>query len=50
MISINVGNDKPISVTKNLILEIISKLNELDYKKNLSFKLENHDIIKAINE
>ncbi len=50
MISINVGNDKPISITKNLILEIIYKLNELDYKNNLSFKLENHDIIKAINE
>ncbi len=50
LISINVDSKKPIEVTKNLLLEVISNVNELNYKNNFSFMFEDKGIVRVINE
>ena len=50
LISVNVDSTKNIVETKNLLLNIVSHINELNTKSNFSFIFEDWVLIKVIEE
>ena len=50
LISITIDGTKNIRDTKNLLLKIISIVNELEHKVNFSFMFESHGIIEVVEE